>query len=192
MSEALRFLLERNAVGTIRGIFGERPASVLQGFDPEVYGQVDSVAAAVMRSAGLQYSTRHDYHPADYFAVDRPVGGRAISVRGYDFAVPLAGHDSMRVIAGGDTLWVVSDLAAMRIRLLDAAADSLPAFELGPMVDTLFALEPAARSRIPLELAVEGARVRALLALSSLSAERRDGVVKVTAWRGDLYLRFVD
>jgi hypothetical protein len=48
------------------------------------------------------------------------------------------------------------------------------------------------RSRIPLELAVEGARVRALLALSSLSAERRDGVVKVTAWRGDLYLRFVD
>ena len=31
-----------------------------------------------------------------------------------------------------------------------------------------------------------------MLALAWLSAERREGVIKVTAWRGDLYLRFVN
>ena len=192
MSEALRFLLERNAIGTIRGIFGETVGNAVRAFDPDEYGEVDSAAALVMRSAGLEYVTRYGYQPADYFAVERQVDGRAIAISGYDYAVALAGQNSTRVVVGQDTLRVTSDSARMRIEVRRASGDTLLAFELRPMVDTLFAMEPAKRSALPLELSAEGSQVRGMLALAWLSAERRDGVIKVTAWRGDLYLRFVN
>jgi hypothetical protein len=192
MSEALRFLLERNAVGTVRDVFGEPSAAALEGFDPEAYGLVDSAATVVMQSVGQEYMTQYYSQPADYFAVERPVDGEVLAIGGFDYAVALAGHDSTRVVAGPGTFRVVSDLSQMRIVLRRPPGDTLLVFDLRPLVDTMFALEPSARNAIPLELSVAGDQVRGMLALAWISAERRDGVIKVTAWRGDLYLRFVN
>ena len=191
MSEALRFLLERNAIGTVRDLFGESNVD-LAGFDPGEYGQVDSAAAHVMRASGLEYVTRYAYEPIDNFAVERQAEGRAISVQGFDYAVSLVGRDSTRVIIGEDSVRVTSDLQNMRIAVRRLSGDTVLAFELRPLVDTLFALEPGERDELPLELLAQGSGARGMLALAWLSAERRDSVVKITAWRGELYLGFVD
>lgn len=186
MSEALRFLLERNALGSVRGIFGDN-AGIPADFDPNEYGEVDSTASAVMRSFGVEYMARYYYEQADYFSVEREVDGETRSISGFDYVVELRGSSATRVQLGGDTLRVISDSSRMSI-VLRRSADTLLVFELKPVVDTLFALEPAARDQVPLELTVEANQVRGMLVLRWLSAERREGVVKVTSWRGELYL----
>ena len=186
MSEALRFLLERNALGPVRGIFGEN-AGIPANFDPDQYGEVDSVASAVMRSSGLEYLPRYYYEQADYFSVEREIDGETRAISGFDYVVALRGSNATRVQLGADTLRVISDTARMSI-VLRRSADTLLVFNLEPLVDTLFALEPAARDLVPLELTEETDRLRGMLVLRWLSAERREGVIKVSAWRGELYL----
>jgi hypothetical protein len=190
MSEALRFLLERNAVGTVRGLFGER-AGRLEGFDSNRSDQVDSVATLVMESLGLKYVTRYDYEPADYLSVERQVDGEGLAISGFDYVVVLSGNDSTRIVLGTDTMQVIADSFPMRISVR-RAGDTLLAFELQSLVDSLLALEPPARGEVALELIAESGAVRGMLALGSLNAQRKDGKIMVSSWRGELYLDLRD
>jgi hypothetical protein len=191
MSEALRFLLERNALGTVRELFGQR-AGQLADFNPDRADLVDSVANLVMTSLGQSYVNRYHYNPADYFAFERQPNGNALAISGYDYVVPLNGIDSTTVVVAGDTLKVISDLTRLRQVYLRRGPDTLLVFELLPVAEQLFQLEPAARQNAPVNLSVESVTTRGLLVFDWFSAGRTNGAIKISAWRGDLYLRFVD
>lgn len=186
MSEALRFMLERNAVGAVRHVFGER-ASPVTRFSADRPDLVDSMATEVMAAVGLEYMPQYYWQPADYFAVEPETGGEAIPISGFDYVVPLTGSDSARTIFDADTLQVTTDTSRMVVALR-RGADTVLTFDLRPLVDTLFALEPRARAGVPLRLMAEGDSTRGMLALGWLSAERREGKLRLTSWRGELFL----
>ena len=190
MSEALRFLLERNALGTVRELFGQR-AGQLAEFDPDRADQVDSVANVVMTSLGQSYVNRYHYDPADYFAFERQANGQPLTITGYDYVVSLNGIDSTAVLVAGDTLEVISNLTLLQA-YVRRGSDTLLVFELRPMAEELFAMEPAARQEYSATMAVESSRAQGMLAFAWFSAERRNGTIKISAWRGELYLRLVD
>ena len=190
MSEALRFLLERNALGTVRELFAQR-AGPLAGFEPGRADQVDSVANLVMTSLGQSYVNRYHYDPADYVAFERPANGPSLSITGYDDVVSLNGADSAAVVVRGDTLEVITNRSLMQA-YVRRRSDTLLVFELRLLAEELLALDPAARQDYPATLAVESVEARGLLAFAWFSAERRNGVITVSAWRGELYLRLVN
>jgi hypothetical protein len=190
MSEALRFLLERNARGTVRELFGQR-AGTLAEFEPGRADQVDSVANVVMQSLGQSYVNRYHYDPADYFAYERAANGKPLNIGGYDYVVTLNGIDSTRVALDRDTVDVLSSLPQLRLSVR-RGADTLLVFELRPLAEELFAMEPALRQEYSATVAVESMNARGLLAFGWFSAERKDGALTLSAWRGELYLHFVD
>lgn len=190
MSEALRFLLERNALGTVRELFGQR-AGQLADFDPDRSDLVDSVANLVMKSLGQSYVNRYNYDPADYFAYERQANGKPLTITGYDYVVSLNGIDSTAVVVSGDTLDVISNLTLMQA-YVRRGSDTLLVFELRPLAEELFAMDPAARQEYSATMAVESVGAQGMLAFAWFSAERRNGTIKISAWRGELYLRLVD
>jgi hypothetical protein len=190
MSEALRFLLERNALGTVRELFGGR-AGQLAEFDPDRADLVDSVANVVMKSLGQSYVNRYHYDPAAYFAFERQHSGKALAISGYDYVVSLNGIDSTAVVVAGDTLDVFSNLTLLQA-YVRRGSDTLLVFELRPLAEELFAMAPAARQEYSATLAVESVEARGMLEFAWFSAEQRNGTIKISAWRGELYLRLVD
>jgi hypothetical protein len=186
MSEALRFLLERNAVGTVRELFGER-AGRLEGFEPDRSDQVDSVASLAMESFGVEYVTRYERGSGDYLTVSAPSNGAAVPISGFDYAVLLNGIVTTKVTFGADSMVVATDSARMLITL-SRGADPVLTFDLRPLVDSLMALNTPARETTPMRITGQGPVGRGLLVLGWLNAQRRDGAVRLLDWRGDLYL----
>ncbi len=188
MSEALRFLLERNASGAIRGLFGDAAGDLAaMRNDGSRYAMADSAAGRILAAVGIDYLPEYYTEPIDYVAVEPPGDRAALPISGFDYALELNGRNTIPAVFGSDTLAVVTDTAAMTIAL-NKGGESLLVFQLRPLVDTLLATSPADRSRLPLQLAAEGAGRRGMLALAWLGAERKDGRVRLNGWRGVLYL----
>jgi hypothetical protein len=144
-----------------------------------------------MTSLGQSYVNRYHYNPADYFAFERQPNGDALAISGYDYVVSLNGIDSTAMVVAGDTLNVISNLTR-RQAYVRRGPDTLLVFELLPVAEHLFDLEPAARQNAPVNLSVESVTARGMLVFDWFSAEKANGAIKISAWRGDLYLRFVD
>ena len=184
LSEALRFLLERNAAGTVRELFGER-AGRLDGFEPDNAAQVDSVATAVMASFGVKYVARYDYDPGEFLSVSTP-NNDPLAISGFDYVVSLSGNGSSAFVIGADSMTVTTDTTRLVI-LVERGGEAVLAFELLPLIDSLMARDPSTRQSVPLRLEGKGSW-RGMLALGWLSSQRRDGRIRLSDWNGDLYL----
>jgi hypothetical protein len=187
ISEALRFLLERNAVTAVRDVFGEN-AGRIDPLPPDRHDLVDSTASRILAAAGIEYRPRYyGGVPADYFLVEPESAGAALPIAGYEYVVHLAGADSASISIESDTLIVMYDSAAMAVGVRQGEK-MLLLFPLSGLADTLLALQPSARAQVPLTVVQESDSLKGMLSLASLSGEKKNGKVRVTAWRGDLYV----
>lgn len=188
MSDALRFMLERNDTKAVGKIFGARAGTIAPL--PRPRGRldlIDSTAMSVMRSAGLEYLHAYYYQPVDNFSLEPPSDGTALPIAGYDYVIRLSGNDTATVVLRADTLSVQYDSASRGLQLRRGGQDLLR-FSLGSLADSIIDTEPGERSQLPLKLVTEGDSLRGLLVLGWISGEKRDEKVRIWSWRGDLYL----
>jgi Domain of unknown function (DUF4153) len=185
MSEALRFLLQRNAVGAVQRLFaGVGPLEPLP--NPYRGSEVDSTAARALASVGVVYLPEYYYDPYEQFSLDQ-TGPIVQPIAGFDYLIRLDGHLSIVAVLGPDTISIVFDSTALTLSLL-RRQDSILVLPLAPLVNQLIELDPTARNQVSREITAEREGVRGLLVLGWLGGQKRDGRVRVNGWRGDLYL----
>jgi uncharacterized protein DUF4153 len=186
-SAALRFLLDHGARREIAAAFpGELPKVEWDSL-PGRRDRRDSVASQILAGAGMRYVSEYRYLGGEYvhFYARKQA---ALPVGGYDWMLSVSAQDTAFTLAGADSVRVRFDTASgiARVRV---ARDSL-VFDVGrlaSLAETLYVRQyevPAERLR--LEAAVPGRR--GALMLESIDGRRTGDIVRVSGWRGTLFL----
>lgn len=189
-SSALRYLIDHRATPAIATAFGGTvPGNV--DLDSLPKWRTDSVAQIIMSAAGMKYlEARWQVDNDDYFdfsATRQPV----IALEGYAWLVRLSRGDSAIALPNGDTLRIAFDSSSGYLRITGERTPALT-FDLARLVDSLGTIRveqrgprpgmPAEEMRLP---AVGG---DAVLLLSGIGGERKDGAPRITRWNGSLLL----
>jgi hypothetical protein len=186
ISSALRFLLEHDARDAIQGSFGTR-AGNLASLPEVTVNNRDSLARAIMDSAGLQYDPTYNVAPAGYFSFNPNRQSFALRITGYDYAFSFS--DSTTVLVQGDSLMVKLDSASHLLRVT-RRGESLLDFDLLTLADSLITGE--GRVLVPpgeLSMATEGNEAKGMIRLTWMNGRRTSAGLKVNGLSGELYLK---
>lgn len=188
ISSALRFLLEHGARDAIQGSFGTR-AGNLAGLPEVTINNRDSLARAIMDSAGLQYDPTYNLAPAGYFSFNPSRQSVALNIAGYDYTFGF-NDDNTTVLVRGDSLTVKLDSARQALQVTRRGEPILD-FDLLTMVDSV--ITPEGRVLVPpaeLSMTAEGNDAKGMIRVSWMNGRRTTAGLKVTGLSGEMYLKF--
>ena len=188
VSATLRFLLQHNATGPIRGALGDQ-ARNLATLPPITRMNQDSVAGAILDSLDLKYSPTYGNRPAGYFSLSPDQESWPLEITGYDYTFPVE-RDSTAVVIAGDSLLVRLDSTEAVLRVL-RRGEPLLEFDLRQLADSLLGPDP--RTQVPanrMRLTQEANGVRGMLRLTWINGRRTDSGTRITDAHGELYLRY--
>ena len=186
-SAALRFLLDHGARREIAAaVPGELPKVDWDSL-PSRRDRRDSVASQILAGAGMRYVSEYQYLAGGYVHLYARKQA-ALPIGGYDWMLNISAQDTVFTLAGADSVRVRFDTASgiARVRV---GRDSL-VFDVGRLssvAETSGVRQyevPAERLR--LEAAVPGRR--GALMLESIDGRRTGDTVRVSGWRGTLFL----
>lgn len=185
VSAAIRFLVERRAVGELAARLDRDVPSTDWNRLASSQNARDSLAQRLVEMIGVQYVGRYETSDT-HFSVTAdtespvPLGDRA-------WAVPVTNHAKEVRVIEGDTVRFVSDTRSLLIRLVHGTSDTL-SFDLRTLLsraDSASATELAA-SQMQVDEQIDARR--ASLWVTHLIGERTDDSVTVTSWSGWLLL----
>jgi Domain of unknown function (DUF4153) len=187
-SAALRFLLDHGARREIAAaVPGELPKVDWDSL-PGRRDRRDSVASRILASAGMRYVSEYSYSPEGYVHLYARKQA-ALQISGYEWMLNISARDTAFKLTEPDSVRVRFDTASGIARVL-VGRDSL-VFDLGRLTSTLAESSdlrgyevPAERLR--LEAAIPGRR--GMLMLESIDGRRTGKAVRVSGWRGTLFL----
>jgi hypothetical protein len=187
-SAALRFLLDHGARREIAAaVPGELPKVDWDSL-PGRRDRRDSVASQILAGAGMRYVSEYSYSPEGYVHLYARKQA-ALQVSGYEWMLNISARDTAFKLAAADSVRIRFDTASGIARVL-LGRDSL-VFDLGRLSSTLAESSdlrgyemPAERLR--LEAAIPGRR--GTLMLESIDGRRTGKAVRVSGWRGTLFL----
>jgi hypothetical protein len=187
-SAALRFLLDHGARREIAAaVPGELPKVEWDSLAGR-RDRRDSVASQILAGAGMRYVSEYSYSPEGYVHLYARKQA-ALQVSGYEWMLNISARDTAFKLAAADSVRIRFDTASSIARVL-VGRDSL-VFDLGRLSSTLAESSdlrgyemPAERLR--LEAAIPGRR--GTLMLESIDGRRTGKAVRVSGWRGTLFL----
>jgi hypothetical protein len=187
-SAALRFLLDHDARREIAAaVPGELP-KVEWDSVPGRRDRRDSVASQILAGAGMRYISEYSYSPEGYVHLYARKQA-ALQISGYEWMLNISARDTAFKLAAADSVRIRFDTGSGIARVL-VGRDSL-LFDLGRLSSTLAESSdlrgyevPAERLR--LEAAIPGRR--GTLMLESIDGKRTGKAVRVSGWRGTLFL----
>ncbi len=185
-SAALGFLLQYNATGAIRGVFGD---SALQGVQLAsiTWPARDSVANRLLKSRGIRYSAASARSQLAPQQVVRPAS-EGVPVSGYDWMIRVGtSHDTATIHLGGHVVRIRIDSTRARLRV---QPDSMPqmSFAIDSIYDNFQLADSGAKvSALRVERSVPTWRF--LLALDHIYASRDDtDSLHISGWEGQLFV----
>jgi len=185
-SAALGFLLEYNAAGEVRHIFGD---SALRGVElaKASWSSRDSTARRLLAMRGVSFSPE-GFRPSRAFEPATREGGGALAVAGYEWMLPVtAGHDTATVHMGGELLHLRTD--STRRWLTVERAGSVPVvFAIDSMFRASRAAADAAGRAAALTAVQLDGKVRFLLALDHIYGFVDSDSLRINGWGGQLFL----
>jgi hypothetical protein len=187
-SAALRFLLDHGARGEIAAaVPGELPKIEWDSL-PSRRDRRDSVASQILAGAGMHYVSEYPNLAGGYVYLYARKQA-ALPITGYAWMLNVSAQDTAFALAGADSVRVRFDTASgiARVRV---ARDSL-VFDVGRLSSTLAEASDVRRYEVPaerlrLEAAIPGRR--GALMLESIEGRRTGNTVRVSGWRGMLFL----
>jgi Domain of unknown function (DUF4153) len=187
-SAALRFLLDHGARREVAAaIPGELPKVEWDSL-PGRRDRRDSVASQILAGAGMRYVSEYSYSPEGYVHLYARKQA-ALPISGYEWMLNISARDTAFKLAAAESVRVRFDTASGIARVL-VDRDSL-VFDVGRLSSTLVESSdlrgyelPAERLR--LEAAIPGRR--GVLMLESIDGKRTGDTVRVSGWRGTLFL----
>ncbi|MEA2712141.1 MAG: hypothetical protein QOK27_102 [Gemmatimonadales bacterium] len=188
VSAALRFLLDHGARREIAAaVPGELPKVEWDSL-PGRRDRRDSVASQILAGAGIRYVSEYPYLAGGYVYLHAGKQS-ALPVSGYVWMLNVSAQDTAFTLAGADSVRVRFDTTSgiARVRV---GRDSL-AFDVGRLSSTLAETSDVRRYEVPaerlrLEAAIPGRR--GALMLESIEGRRTGNTLRVTGWRGTLFL----
>jgi hypothetical protein len=146
------------------------------------------VASQILAEAGIRYVSEYPYLAGGYVYLHAGKQS-ALPVGGYEWMLNVSAQDTAFTLAGADSVRVRFDTTSgiARVRV---GRDSL-AFDVGRLSSTLAETSDVRRYEVPaerlrLEAAIPGRR--GALMLESIEGRRTGNTLRVTGWRGTLFL----
>ena len=174
-SAALRFLIDHNAGEEIAARTGQPLPAVDLAKLPRYGAERDSIAKAIMRSAGGRYVPEYarGSNGEAWFSLNSP---GAVSVSGYEWAVPVSSGDPAVKLANGDSVNVVSVSSAVIVRIR-VGRDTV-AYDLRPLAGRYNDSMPARENIPPERMRMEPAAERVGACSRSISSAEAGGMTR--------------